>query len=74
MISGNYTFTKTSRQRRVDYVTIIEWILGAWNTIPTSTTINGFIKVGIINSSGVQDEVEKKYQKISSSSNNIQMN
>ena len=28
MISGNHTFTKTGRQRRVDYVTIIEWILG----------------------------------------------
>ena len=60
MISGNHTFTKTGKQRRVDYVTIIEWILEAWNTIPTSTIINGFIKAGIINSSGVQGEVEEE--------------
>ena len=59
MISGNHTFTKTGRQRRVEYVTIIEWILEAWNTIPTSTIINGFIKAGIINSSEVQGEVEE---------------
>ena len=26
IISGNHTFTKTDRQGRVDYVTIIEWI------------------------------------------------
>ena len=41
-------------------MTIIEWILEAWNTIPTSTIINGFIKAGIINSSGVQGEVEEE--------------
>ena len=58
MISGNHTFTKTGGQRRVDFVTIIEWLLEAWNTIPTSTTINGFIKAGIINSSEVQGEVQ----------------
>ena len=58
MISGNHTF-KTGRQRRVDYVTIIEWILEAWNAIPTSKIINGFIKAGIINSSEVQGEVEE---------------
>ena len=62
MISGIHTFTKTGRQRRFDYVTIIEWILEAWNTIPTSTIINSFIKAGIINSSGVQDEVEEENQ------------
>ena len=62
MISGNHTFTKTGRQRRVDYVTINEWILEASNTIPTSTIINGFIKAGINNSSGVQGEVEEENQ------------
>ena len=66
MISGNHTFTKTGRQRRVDYVTIIKWILEAWNTIPTSTLINGFIKADIINSSGVQDEAEKENQVVDS--------
>ena len=40
-------------------MTKIEWILEAWNTIPTSTIINGFIKAGIINSSEVQGEVEE---------------
>ena len=58
MISGNHTFTKTGRQRRVDYVTIIECVLEAWNTNPTSTIINGFIKAVIISSSGVQGEVQ----------------
>ena len=43
-------------------MTIIEWVLEAWNTIPTSTIINGFIKAGIINSSGVQGEVEEENQ------------
>ena len=66
MISGNHTFTKIGRQRRVDYVTIIEWILEAWNTIPTSTIINDFIKASIINSSGVQGEVEKENQAVDS--------
>ena len=58
----NHTFTKTGRWQRVDYMTIIEWILEAWNTIPTSTIIIGFIKAGIINSSGVQSEVEEDNQ------------
>ena len=62
MISGNHTFSKTNRQRKVDYVTIIEWILEAWNTIPTSTILNGFIKAGIINSSGMQGEVHEENQ------------
>ena len=66
MISGNHTFTKTGRQRRVNYVTIIKWIFEVWNTIPTSTIINGFIKAGIINSSGVQGEVEKENQVVGS--------
>ena len=66
MISGNHTYTKTGRQRRDDYVTIIEWILEAWNTIPTSTTINGFIKAGIINSSGVYGKVEEENQVVDS--------
>ena len=52
MISENHTFTIIGRLQRVDYVTRIEWILEAWNKIPTSTIINGFIKAGIINSSG----------------------
>jgi len=66
MISGDHTFTRTGRQRRVDYVTIIEWILEAWNTIPTSTIINGFIKAGIINGSGVQGEVDAENQAVDS--------
>ena len=65
MISENHTFTKTGRQR-VEYVKIIEWILEAWNTIPTSTIINGLIKAGIINSSGVQGKVEKENQVVDS--------
>ena len=47
-------------------MTIIEWILEACNTIPTSTIINGFIKAGIINSSGVEGEVEKENQVLDS--------
>ena len=66
MISENHAFTKTGRQRRVDYVTITEWILGSWNTIPTSTIINGFIKASIINSSEVQGDVEEENQVVDS--------
>ena len=40
--------------------------MDSWNTIPTSTIINGFIKAGIINSSGVQGEVEEKNQVVDS--------
>lgn len=58
MTSGDHTFTRTGRQRGVDYATIIEWILEAWNTIPTSTINNGFVKAGIINSFDVQGEIQ----------------
>ena len=64
MMSGDHTFTKTGRQRRVDFVTITKWILESWNTIPTSTIINGFIKAGIINSSGVQGVIETNNQAV----------
>ena len=66
MMSGDHTFTKTGRQRRVDFVTITKWIHESWNTIPTSTIINGFIKAGIINSSGVQGVIETKNQAVDS--------
>ena len=45
---SEHTFTKTGRQRRANYATICQWIMGSWSKISVSTITRPFRKAGII--------------------------
>ena len=55
MTSGEKSFTKTGRLRRVSLAQVCQWILTAWGKIKQSTIINGFRKAGLC---AVADDTE----------------
>ena len=58
MMSRQHTFTATGRQRRVDLVTICQWILTAWEQISISCITNRFKKCCISKAiDGSEDDI-----------------
>ena len=47
MTDGEHRFTKTGRQRQVNYATIFQWIVDDWAKISVSTIMQSFRKAGI---------------------------
>lgn len=48
MTTGEKSFTATGRMRRASYSTVCQWVLVAWNAVPDTAIINGFIKASIV--------------------------
>lgn len=47
MNNGDKSFTATGRMRRASYPTVVQWVKDAWNAVPETAIINGFIKANI---------------------------
>lgn len=56
MTTGEKSFTATGRMRRASYSTVCQWVLQAWNAVPDTAIINGFIKANIVDAP-LPDEV-----------------
>lgn len=48
MNNGDKSFTATGRMRRASYPTVVQWVKDAWNAVPETAIINGFIKANIV--------------------------
>lgn len=48
MNNGEKSFTATGRMRRASYPTVVQWVKGAWNAVPKTAIINGFINTNIV--------------------------
>ncbi|CAG8632807.1 2269_t:CDS:1, partial [Diversispora eburnea] len=58
MIQGNYNFTKLGNIKKPGYNTMCEWIIEAWNDIPSEMVSKSFKKCGISNAmDGTEDDL-----------------
>lgn len=57
MIAGDKQLTKAGYLKRPALATVCQWVIDAWNEIPTDMVIRSFLKCGISNSiDGTEDD------------------